>query len=182
MTRSQWVMLLGGVALLAGCTEEPKPRSVDEFLENPIVLEAAVVRCAENRDRTRYDAECVNARQAISILEAKEDRERAKEFEAQSERKRESLRRTQQAAAEARRRTQEAERQRREAEYLAQFGELPPPEDGDADTVDGAGNAPVMVIPEPEDESAAGAAPSEPVPASDGGNAPVVETEAPPED
>ena len=39
-----------------------------------------------------------------------------------------------------------------------------------------------MVIPEPEDESAAGAAQSEPVPASDGGNAPVVETEAPPED
>jgi len=171
-------MLLGGAALLAGCTEEPKPRSVDEFLENPIVLEAAVVRCAENRDKTRYDAECVNARQAISILEAKEDRERAKEFEAQSERKRESLRRTQEAAAEARRRAQEAERQLREAEYLAQFGELPPPED----TADETGNAPVVVISEPDDESAAGGATSEPVPASDGGNAPVVETEAPTED
>jgi hypothetical protein len=155
---------------------------VDEFLENPIVLEAAVVRCAENRNQTRYDAECVNARQAISILEAKEDRERAKEFEAQSERKRESLRRTQQAAAEARRRAQEAERQRREAEYLAQFGELPPPEDGASGAVGEADNAPVMVIPEPEDDFSVDEAPNTPLPASDGGNAPIIETEAPPED
>jgi hypothetical protein len=179
MKTSHWAILLGGVAFLAGCSEEPKPRSVAEFVENPIVLEAAVVRCAQNRDKTRYDAECVNARQAVSIVEAKEERERAKAFEAQSERKRKSLRRTQQAAAEARRRAQEAERKRREAEYLAQFGELPPPEEVAGDIADPAGNAPAVVMPEPGDGSATGSARNETVPAADGGNAPAHEQEAP---
>jgi len=179
MTGSHWVLVLGGLTLLAGCTEEPKPRSVAEFVDNPIALEAAVVRCAEDRAKTRYDAECVNARQAVSILEAKEDRERAKAFEAQSERKRESLRRAQEAAAEARRRAQEAERQRREAAYLAQFGELPPPEDDATDTVDEMDNAPTMVIPEPDNAPDLDTAAGERLPASDGSNAPVVETETP---
>ena len=126
-------IVLCGVALVTGCAEEPKHRSVTEFLENPIVLEAAVVRCAQNRTESRYDAECVNARQAISIIEAKEERARRDAFEAESDKKREALRRTQQAAAEARRRATEAERVRKEAEYLAQFGELPPQPEGAAE-------------------------------------------------
>lgn len=179
MTKRYLAMLLCGFGLIAACTEEPKPRSVNEFLENPIVLEAAVVRCAKNREKTRYDAECVNARQAITILEAREDREKAKEFEAQSERKREALRRTQQAAMEARRRAEEAERMRREAEYLAQFGELPPAEEGGAAVDGAAGNAPVIEIPEPQEDTSVAPPPADPLPEPSGSNAPVVETEAP---
>lgn len=166
-------MLMCGLALVAGCAEEPKPRSVTEFLENPIVLEAAVVRCAQNRTESRYDAECVNARQAVSIIEAKEERARRDAFEAESDKKREALRRTQQAAAEARRRATEAERLRKEAEYLAQFGELPPSPDGE-NTVDGAAaNAPTMVIPDTAtDANEFIPPPADPAPASDGGNAP----------
>jgi hypothetical protein len=170
-------LLLCGFALTAGCVEEQKPRSVTEFIDNPILLEAAVVRCAQNRSETRYDDECVNARQAISIIEAKEERAQRDAFEAQSDKKREALRRTQQAAAEARRRAQEAERQRQEAEYLAQFGELPPTPDGEAAVDEAAENAPGMVIPEVADEVAEEPSSHESVPASDGGNAPAAESE-----
>ncbi len=178
MKKYHLTMLLCGFALFAGCGEEPKPRTVQEFLENPIILEAAVVRCAQNRSETRYDAECVNARQAVSILEAREERERAKVFEAQSERKRQALRQTQEAAAEARRRAAEAERRRREAEYLAQFGQLPPSADDEVEDDASVGNAPGMVIPDSESASTPLSG-DESVPASDGGNAPGTDSEPP---
>ena len=31
-------ILIGGIAVVAGCAEPPPPRSVQEFLDNPIVL------------------------------------------------------------------------------------------------------------------------------------------------
>jgi len=169
-------MLICGLVLVTGCAEEPKPRSVTEFLENPIVLEAAVVRCAQNRTESRYNAECVNARQAISIIEAKEERAKRDAFEAESDKKREALRRTQQAAAEARRRATEAERVRKEAEYLAQFGELPPAPD-DGTTVDGAAaNAPTMVIPDAGGDELM-PPPADSTSAADGSNAPIATAE-----
>jgi hypothetical protein len=170
-------ILLCGLALMTGCEEEQKPTTVTEFLDNPIILEAAVVRCAQNRSESRYDAECVNARQAVSIIEAKEERARRDKFEAESDKKREALRRTQQVAAEARRRAAEAERMRKEAEYLAQFGELPPRPEGEAEVDEAAANAPGMVIPETEDEPANLPPAADPLSPSDGGNAPVAESE-----
>ena len=65
--------LLLGCGLLAACHQEPPPRSVQEFVDNPILLEAAVVRCAEDRVGSRYVAECVNAREAVSRVEAAEE-------------------------------------------------------------------------------------------------------------
>ena len=140
--------LVGGIAMIAGCAEPPPPRSVQEFLDNPIVLEAALVRCSRDRAETRYDAECVNAREANRIVTAKEVAERRAELEAQSERKRQALRREQQAAVEARRRAAEAEKRREEAAYLAQFGELPPG-DGQGSEQPETGNLPTTIIPEP---------------------------------
>ena len=175
--KNRTTLLLCGLAVVTGCSEEPEPRSVREFLENPIVLEAAVVRCAQNRTESRYDAECVNARQAVSIIEAKEERARRDAFEEESDKKREALRRTQQAAAEARRRSQDAQRMREEAEYLAQFGELPPSADGELAVDETAANAPSMVIPEPDESSGENPAPTESPPTLDGGNAPAAVTE-----
>ncbi len=173
-------LLIGGMALMAGCAEPPPPRSVQAFLDNPIVLEAALVRCSRNRSETRYEAECVNAREANKIVAAREEAERRAEFEAQSERKRQALRRTQEAAAEARRRAAEAEKRREEAAYLAQFGQLPPDDDGQADEP-GTGNVPMAVIPEASDEAAnpVDDSYSEPLlaPTSDASNAPVAEAE-----
>lgn len=188
--KNRIALLAAALAALAGCENEPPPRSVAEFMENPILLEAAVVRCAQNRAESRYDPECMNAREAIKIIEARKEADRRAELEAMSERKRKALRRTQAAAAEARRRAEEDRRRQEEADYLAQFGELPP----DSTTSDSmsvaGGNAPVAVVPEatesqatqtitsPYDEEPVSPAPA-PTPAP--ANAPVAET-APPEE
>ena len=141
--------------MLAGCAEEPPPRSVSEFVENPMLLEAAMVRCSQNRSKTKYDPECVNARQAVARIQAKEEAEAKAALEARSESKRAALRRTQAAAAEARRRAAEQQRLREEAEYLAQFGVLPPNASTTTEPLD-EGNLPIAVVPE-EDATASGA-------------------------
>ena len=186
-TKTYSIPLFCGVLLLTGCSEEPPAPSVQEFMDKPIMLEAAMVRCAQNRNETRYEAECVNARQAVSIMEAKEERKRREALEAQSARKREALWRTQKAAAEARRRAAEAERRREEAAYLAQFGVLPPSPDAEDASGQEAANVPGAIIPAAPDESTAQPEANvvfdEPPPrqpastASDGGNAPVVAEE-----
>ena len=179
-------MLFCSILLSAGCSQEPQPRSVDEYLDSPQFLEAAVVRCARNRSETRYDAECVNARQAVSVIEAREERSRRDKLEAQSQNKRDALRRTHLAATEARRRAAEMIRLQEEAEYLAQFGELAPSEnassqdDLDANvpgvaiaTVDAStnGDTPPVVFDEPARQL------DDSIPASDGGNAPTAQAE-----
>ena len=174
MKKSLTTVLIG-LGLLAGCSPEPPPaRTVAEFVENPILLEAAMVRCAADRSRTRYDQECINAREAVDRVEAKEEEKRRQEMEARSERKRQALRRTQQAQAEARRRAEEAERLREEAEYLAQFGVLPSTDDGSEDQLP-EGNVPIAVIP----DAATQGVPTQPAgstsPATAGSNAPVAE-------
>ena len=176
-------VLIGGLALVAGCAEPPPPRSVQEFLDNPLMLEAALVRCSRNRSETRYEAECVNAREANKVVAAREEAQRRAEFEAQSERKRQALRRAQEAAAEARRRAAEAERRREEAAYLAQFGELPP-DTGTQAEEPATGNVPIAVLPEPTDDAvAAEDGYREPlsVAPSTSSNAPVMEVEPQPE-
>ena len=87
-----------------------------------------MVRCAQDRSRTKYEVECGNAREAVNRMAAAEEESRKQELDRQSERKRRALRRTQQAAADARRRSAEMQKLREEAEYLSQFS---------AGTVDG---------------------------------------------
>jgi hypothetical protein len=152
-------MLLNGLVFLAACAKEPPPISVPEFMENPRLLEATMVRCGQNRSQMKYEVECVNARDAINRLEAREKKARQEELEALSERKRQALRRTQQAAAEARRRAAE-NAQREQAEYLgvtegdsgagaaAEIGAAVDP------TAIAEGNAPGVEISPPEPESA----------------------------
>lgn len=176
MTR-QLTAVFVGIGILFGCAEKaPPPRTVTEFVDNPILLEAAMVRCSRNRAETRHDAECINVREAVNIIQAKEEETRRAELEERSERKRKALRRTQQAAAEARRRAEESERLRKEAEYLAQFGASPPVE-GEAET--GAtlpeGNLPIAVVPENTQDEQPAAVYGDVAPATDGGNAPIAE-------
>ncbi len=174
-------LLLIGLGLLAGCgSSEPPPRTVTEFLDNPILLEAAMVRCNQDRTGKKYDQECINAREAVKRISAKEEEARRRELEARSEAKRRALRRTQEAQAEARRRAADAQRRREEAEYLAQFGVLPPTNDGQGDTLP-EGNLPIAVIPEAQTGDAPGQAYGDALPASDGGNAPTASTEPAPQ-
>lgn len=181
MTTNRMSLFICGFVVLGACAKEPAPRSVEEFLQNPILLEATVVRCSQNRNETRYDPECINAREAVSRVMAKEERARRTELETQSERKRQALRRTQAAAAEARRRTADTQRRREEEEYLAQFGVVPPTEEGDSGAIQEATNAPVAVLPEAVDDTVTNAGSNGSTPAPDGGNAPVIDT-APPKD
>jgi uncharacterized membrane protein YqiK len=165
-----------GIGLLSGCTgNEPPARTTTEFVDNPMLLEAAMVRCQQNRQELRYDPECINARAAVERIQAREEETRRAELEARSERKRAALRRTQQAAAEARRRAAEAERLRKEAEYLAQFGVLPPTDDGGESETLPEGNLPLAVIPEAAVQDEAGSAYGDAVLPTDGGNAPSAE-------
>lgn len=184
MMKRYLTLLAAGIALIAGCSEPPRPRSVQEFLDNPLVLEAALVRCSRNRSETRYEAECINAREANKIIAAREEAQRRADFEAQSERKRQALRRAQEAAAEARRRAAEAQRRREEEAYLAQFGQLPPGESGQVDQ-DNTGNVPIAVLPEPVEENTDTAQQvyREPLSAEPSGasNAPTVAVEPEPE-
>ncbi|NQV85643.1 MAG: hypothetical protein HQ492_01005 [Woeseiaceae bacterium] len=136
------------------------------------MLEAAMVRCSANRDATRYDAECVNARQASQLIESKNAAVRRTEQEARSERKRQAFRATQEAAAQARRRVADAERRRIEAEYLAQFGVLPPSVDQSSVEKERSGNLPQVVIPETSEQSVSSSGSVDTVRATDGGNAP----------
>ncbi|MDJ0710997.1 MAG: EexN family lipoprotein [Woeseiaceae bacterium] len=173
--------LLIGAGLAAGCgPSEPPPRTVTEFLENPLILEAAVVRCNQDRAGNRYNQECINAREAVKRIQAKEEEARRRELEERSEAKRRALRRTQQAQAEARRRAVDAERRRKEAEYLAQFGVLPPTDDQQSDNLP-EGNLPIAVIPETQTGAVSGQAYDNSLPASDGGNAPTARTEPAPQ-
>lgn len=125
MKNNNLTITLSIFALLAGCSEEAPPHTVNEFRGNSNLLEAATVRCAENRSTMKYEAECVNAREAINLMARAEEEANREALEAQSERKRRALRRAQGAAAESRRRATEAERRRLEAEYLGQFASSP---------------------------------------------------------
>lgn len=149
--------ILCGFVLLAACAEEPPPISTAEFMEQPRLLEATMVRCAQNRSESRYLPECINARDAVNRLEAAEERTRRESLEAQSERKRQALRRTQAAAAEARRRAIENQRRREEEEYQGIFGQVP--EQSNEPGVRGqaapaSSNAPTIIVPPANDTSA----------------------------
>ena len=115
-----------GLFLLAACAKEQPPISVSQFMENPRLLEATMVRCGQNRSEMKYEVECVNARDAVNRLEVSAKQAKREDLEAQSERKRQALRRTQEAAAEARRRALEAQKRREEAEYLGVFDGVTP--------------------------------------------------------
>ncbi len=139
------IALTAALVFMAACSAPAPPRSVSTFLEHPNLLEAALVRCTKNRSESRYDTECLNAREAVKIIEAKVEAAQRADLELQSQRKRDALRRTQRAATEARRRTAENIARRDQAAYLAQFGEVPPPSEDRALE----SNIPMAIISEP---------------------------------
>lgn len=110
-------------AFLVGCSEPPPPPSVAELLADPVLLDATMVRCLQQHDGTNYAPECISAREAAGQLALVAEQARQAELEAESERKREALRRAQEATDAARRQALELAEQRAAAEYL---GLLPP--------------------------------------------------------
>ena len=134
-----------------------------------------MVLCAQDRARTKYEAECVNAREAVNRMAAVEEEQRKHEFDRQSERKRQALRRTQQAVADARRHAAEMQILREEAAYLSQFsagaidGNVDPsvqddmsglertgPTFADPGTAFGGNEPGIVLLPDPSAASSAG--------------------------
>jgi hypothetical protein len=153
-------LIISVLGLLSACGKEPQPRSTREFMDQPILLEATMVRCARDRSRTRYEAECINAREAVGRLAAQTEAARREDMDRQSEQKRLALRRAQTAATEARMRAAEQQRLREEDEYLRQFDAgaadgivaTGPPDVVVTAPVDGlSGNQPGVIIQEPAD-------------------------------
>ena len=155
-------------SLVSACGQEDPPPSVAEFMDDRILLEATIVRCGEDRLTSRYEPECVNAREAAELIGKAEEQARREALEAASARKREALRRARDAAEQRRRQQEEAERMRREAE---EFGSFPPPEDGaEAPPEDDAEGMPPDALPAeptlPPSEDGGTIAPAEADPAA----------------
>ena len=109
---------LAALAAIAGCGEPPPPPSIAELLADPVLLNATMVRCLEQHERTNYAPECINARDAAGQLAVAAERARQAELEAQSERKRQARRRAQEAADAARQQALALEKERAAAAYL----------------------------------------------------------------
>ncbi len=109
---------------LAGCEGE-RPRSYSEYLEDPIAREATLLRCNADRERSRGDAECINAKRAAAALAAQEDGNKRKRFEEQSDRKREALRARIAARQAAELRVQEDAKRRADAAYEQNWTSAP---------------------------------------------------------
>lgn len=177
MTRHLTLLLCVSL-IVAGCAKETPPRSVQEFVDNPILLEAAMVRCSQDRSRTRYEAECINARAAVDRIQAREEAAAKAALEARSESKRKALRRTQAAAAEARRRAAEEQSRREEAEYLAHFGVSPDETTSPtAAEPEVEGNLPMADVPKAAEEETSQGVYDDHPPAPVGSNAPVARPE-----
>lgn len=115
--------LVMGACLIAGCAEEPRPRSYLEFMEDSIAREGTLARCNQDREATAHDPECINARRAASTVAARSEAARAEQLEAASNVKREALR-ARVAAQQAAARLAEEEAQRaEEAAYDAQWSD-----------------------------------------------------------
>ncbi|HEX7060773.1 MAG TPA: EexN family lipoprotein [Woeseiaceae bacterium] len=143
------------LAWIGGCSDEPLPPSVEAFMDDPILLDATMVRCVANRDSVSYDPECVNAREAVERLAAAEEEARRAALEAESERKREALRRAREAADEARRRAQALAEERAEAEYLGLIPAPTAPASGDAAPAQDGGTPLVTAGDVPENNAGA---------------------------
>ncbi|HEX2139214.1 MAG TPA: EexN family lipoprotein [Woeseiaceae bacterium] len=158
---------------LAGCGEEPPPPSVADLVENPVLLDATMVRCLEQHEGTRYAPECISAREAAERLAAVAEKASREELEAQSARKKEALRRAQQAADAANQQAAQLAKEREAAEYLGLLlpapaiaestpAEMPPEESRFMSLSDPA--TPQVTIQDIDISSIAPAAPPEPEP------------------
>lgn len=113
-------LCLAAILPLAACGEPP-PRTLQEFLNDPVLLEATLLRCRQEGDAARSDPNCENARRAAARLAAEAEATRRAEREAASQRVREERRRREEAEAEARRRTEDAARRADEEAYEASW-------------------------------------------------------------
>lgn len=122
-----WTIMGLLAAGLVACSEPP-PRTVLEYMEDPVLMEATLARCRQEGAVSSDDVSCSNARRAAARLAAQADAERRARLEAESERAREARRRQEEAAEAARRQAEEAARRREQEDYDASWVPAEPPD------------------------------------------------------
>ena len=120
-------LVLGLTAVVAGCVNEPPPRSFTEFMEDRLAREGTLVRCNADRTATANDLECINARRAAAALAAQDDEALRGRRDAQSEARLLAARQRQAAQQEAERRAVIAAQEEEQLAYEAQWEEEPVP-------------------------------------------------------
>ena len=121
----RWLaLLLALCAGIAGCVNEPPPRSFTEFMEDRFAREGTLVRCNADRTATANDLECINARRAAAALAAQGDAERQERRDAQSEARLLAARQRQADQQEAERRAELAAQAEQQLAYEAQWEEI----------------------------------------------------------
>lgn len=93
MKAPAFLLLVAGGLLSSACTERHEHvRTVEEFMEQPAVLDGVVLRCNARVDHAKHDRECINAWAAVERLGQADDASRAPKLQQQFERSRERAR------------------------------------------------------------------------------------------
>lgn len=124
-----WTIVGLLAAALGACSEAP-PRTVLEYMEDPVLMEATLARCRQEAIGSSDDVSCANARRAAARLAAQADEARRARLEAESERAREARRRQDEAAEAARRQAEEATRRDELEAYDASWVPAERPDEG----------------------------------------------------
>ena len=123
VSRRRLAVVLGLLAVAAGCVNEPPPRSFTEFMEDRFAREGTLVRCNADRTATANDPECINARRAAAALAAQDDAAQRERRDAQSEARLLAARQREAAQQEAQRRAALEARAEEQLAYEAQWEE-----------------------------------------------------------
>jgi hypothetical protein len=79
--------------LLGACSAPAPPaRTVEDFMEEPAVMQGVIEACNADQQRAARDVECTNARMALERKAVAEDAQHKQERDAQSEKLREQVR------------------------------------------------------------------------------------------
>lgn len=82
--------------LLAGCEDPPlKPLSVDQLVDDPVMLDGVLMKCSDRASALRSAEECRNARMAVDRIAAGREKSEAAKREATFEIHRDRLRQQQ---------------------------------------------------------------------------------------
>jgi len=142
-------IFLVAVLAAAGCAKEAPPTSVDEFVQDRVMLDATLARCDLERSDTFDDRNCVNARRAVERLWREQEELNADLLERESERKLQALREQREREdrlAEQRR----LEEQQSEQQELYQGLDFTAAPETSPDTQDEQQTAPLPEDPEPD--------------------------------
>jgi hypothetical protein len=107
--------------MVVACEAPPKPRSIEDFMEDGFAREGVLARCNADREATSADIECKNARRAAVVVAAEKEDERLRALEQESQRKLVAMRDRAARQEQAQQDAADAAKAAAEAAYEAQW-------------------------------------------------------------